>query len=281
MKLGFSEFSYGYAFTENLIRSSAAGPTSAPIFPNLVQEGTLGYDVKISLPGLPLFFQFKLPELMVRNTAREIAQLGLPGLAVPFFRMPLMRRDLSDQHALLIRLETRFPNAVFYASPKLESANDFNIAYLGAGVHLGSALFSPSDIGQLPDNDKHSVSYTAGSHVGWRCSEPKQVKAKDFGSVMSRLNEQFGEQDGRPLEETVREVRDKVWPFIAPQLREAEAEVRERIESRRPATTVELDADGDVRSVSTELLVLRELVRVGLGVDFVIAQPRKQKASKE
>jgi hypothetical protein len=56
MNLGYSEFSFGYAFTENLIRSSTAAPTGAPIFPNLVQEAQLGYDVQIKLPGLPLFF---------------------------------------------------------------------------------------------------------------------------------------------------------------------------------------------------------------------------------
>ena len=102
MKLGFTEFSYGYAFTENLIRSSASGPASAPVFPNLVQEAKLGYDVRIDMPGSPLFFQFKLPELMVRDTAREIAQLGLAGLSTPFFRLPLMRSDISDQHAHLL-----------------------------------------------------------------------------------------------------------------------------------------------------------------------------------
>jgi len=38
MKLGYSEFSFGYAFTENLIRSSPKAPNGAPVFPNLVQE---------------------------------------------------------------------------------------------------------------------------------------------------------------------------------------------------------------------------------------------------
>ena len=61
MKLGYSEFSFGYAFTENLIRSSPLSPSGAPVFPNLVQEADLGYDVRIDLPGLPWFFQYNLP----------------------------------------------------------------------------------------------------------------------------------------------------------------------------------------------------------------------------
>jgi hypothetical protein len=71
MRLGYTEFSFGYAFTENLIRSSATGPKTAPIFPNLVQEAQKGFDVRIDLPGLPLFFQYKLPELMRRDCARD------------------------------------------------------------------------------------------------------------------------------------------------------------------------------------------------------------------
>src|SRR6267142_405028 len=98
MKLGYTEFSFGYAFTENLIRSSAVGPVGAPVFPNLIQEARLGYDIKIDFPAVPLFFQFKLPELMKRKSANRPS-----GFTVPFFRMPVMRRDISDQHKRLRR----------------------------------------------------------------------------------------------------------------------------------------------------------------------------------
>ena len=51
MKLGYSEFSFVYAFTENPISWSPGLPTSAPTFPNLAQEGDLGYDVQWTWPG--------------------------------------------------------------------------------------------------------------------------------------------------------------------------------------------------------------------------------------
>ncbi|MER8702576.1 hypothetical protein [Mesorhizobium sp. M1273] len=57
MKVGYTEFSFGYAFTESLIRSSSAAPVSAPVFPNLIQEGHSGFDIRINFPGVPLFFQ--------------------------------------------------------------------------------------------------------------------------------------------------------------------------------------------------------------------------------
>lgn len=86
MKAGCTEFSFGYAFTENLIRGSATPPSGAPVFPNFVQEATLGYDVQIGFPAFPLFFQYKLPELMTRASAFEFANGLCPGLTLDFFR---------------------------------------------------------------------------------------------------------------------------------------------------------------------------------------------------
>ena len=59
MKPLFSEFSYGYAVTEDIVRSN--NPLkAAPIFPSLRNEGTQGgFDVKLDLPGSPLFLQFQ------------------------------------------------------------------------------------------------------------------------------------------------------------------------------------------------------------------------------
>ena len=281
MKLDFSEFSYGYAFTENLIRWSAAGPSTAPVFPNLVQEAQLGYDVKIDMPGLPLFFQFKLPELMVRETAREISVLGLPGLTVPFFRMPLMRRNLSDQHIHLIRLEARFPNSVLYASPMIEDCANFNAAYGRAEVHLHSALFSPLDIGPLPDDDNHAVAYSAAARSAWRCSEPREVKVRKFDDLVRGIDEDLTKRVDRSLEDTAGEIRQGVLSLLPPELRDAEAKVRDRIETRRQAADGSAAMDDRVRSVTTDLLVMRELVRVGLGVDLLVAQPRDPKKAKK
>lgn len=128
MKVGYTEFSFGYAFTENLIRGSATAPTGAPVFPNLVQEAMLGYDVQIGFPAVPLFFQYKLPELMTRASAFEIAGGLCPGLTLEFFRITLMRRDVSDQHRLMIDWEGRYPGQVFYAAPSLRDCAAFNTA---------------------------------------------------------------------------------------------------------------------------------------------------------
>ncbi|WP_424940099.1 hypothetical protein [Aliiroseovarius sp. S253] len=281
MKLGYTEFSFGYAFTENLVRASATRPSGAPVFPNLVQEAQLGYDVRIDYPGVPVFFQFKLPELMVRDTAKEIATLRLRGLSTPFFRMPLMRRDQSDQHAHLIALERDFPGAVFYASPLLETNGDFNTAYCAGSVHQQTALFSPNDIGPLPDNKSHSVAYTSGSILAWRCSEPKEVKLNTYDNLDLTLSNRLTERKDTDFEGSIQEVRRKIDRFLPSSIRQAEDQLRGRILERRSALeerAEDVARPDDVERVqhaTTELLVVRELARIGLGVDLLMAQPRQ------
>jgi hypothetical protein len=105
--VGYTEFSYGYAFTEDLIHSSSTAPTGAPVFPNLLQEGRLVLTFGSISRGVPLFFQYKLPELMRRGTAVKIAKWNCRGLTLPFFRISMMRSDVSRQHELLMELEAR------------------------------------------------------------------------------------------------------------------------------------------------------------------------------
>ncbi len=275
MKLGYSEFSFGYAFTENLIRSSPTAPTGAPIFPNLVQEAQLGYDVKINLPGLPLFFQYKLPALMTRNTAAEISKYKISGLATPFFRMPLMRRDLSQQHERLIALEVKFPGTVLYASPALHDLGEFNRAYDEARVHQRSVFFSPTAIGSLPDDKDHSVAYQLGSPVAHFCSEPREIEAINYDGLAEGAHELFLRPQYRVLEDSALELRDAVRTLVSPQMRTAERGLAQRVNARQSTRPDTARQPQRTEQAIENILVAREMARVDLGVDVMIAQPHQ------
>lgn len=281
MKIGYTEFSFGYAFTENLIRSLASKPLGAPVFPNLIQEAKLGYDIKIDMPGCPLFFQYKLPELMVKNTAAEIAQHQLPGIKVRFFRMPLMRRDLSIQHQLLMNLEGSYPKKVLYATPCLQNAADFNTAYNAAHVHRRSAFFSPRDIGPLPDDKSHVIAYQDGLAYGYVCSEPKKIPAKSFEDIEKVIQSSFEQKRFGTLEQASADIRNHVIELIPAPLRQEEGQVRERIRSRRLALADQPVISARTEKVAEDLLVSREFARVGLGLDLLIAQPAPDSGKKQ
>jgi len=273
MKLGYTEFSYGYAFTENLIRWAPANPTGAPIFPNLVQEAELGYDMHLNLPGCPLFFQYKLPELMVKSTAAEIAVHRIPGIEIPFFRMPLMRRDLSTQHQRLMDLERQFPGTVLYATPHLRDVASFNAAYNAAQVHLHSAFFSPAAIGPLPDDRSHMIAYKAGPASAWLCSEPREIPAQNFDDLGKKVRELFGQSRYRTLETASAHLRSQVLSLASREMRASEGTVRQRIRARRGALSARLVTSVETERVIEDILVSREIARVDLGLDLLVAQP--------
>ena len=191
MKLDYTEFSFGYAFTENLIRSTSSGASNAPVFPNLRQEARAGYDVHINLPGFPLYLQYKLPDLMVRNTAKEIMRYNLPDLWPPYFRMCLMERNQSNQHEALIELEKSFPGSVYYVAPCMTNVDHFNDMYISANVHQSSVFFSPREIGPLPDDEKHVIVYRNGMSFAWLCSEPREIYFLQFSTITKEANSSF------------------------------------------------------------------------------------------
>ena len=275
MKVGYTEFSFGYAFTENLIRGSATAPSGAPVFPNLVQEATLGYDVQIGFPAVPLFFQYKLPELMKRASAFEIAGGLCPGLTLEFFRIALMRRDVSDQHRLLIDWEGRYPGQVFYAAPSLRDCEAFNTAYNAASVVSNSVLFSPVDIGPLPDDKVHTIAYKPGLSYGYFCSEPRQIKAETFDDLAGRLAQKFKDKNVRDFRATAHEIRQAVLEAASPVWRQAEDAVAGRLRQALPPVATDGSAlQPDREQAILDVLVAREIARIDMGVDLVLAQPR-------
>lgn len=275
-QLEYSEFSFGYAFTENLIRSSATGPSIAPRFPNLVEEGGLGYDVKIDDGGVPLFFQYKLPERMVRASAAEISKHGLDvqGLRIPFFRMYLMKQELSRQHELLVELEKKYASSVFYAAPFMVGRREFDQAYAKAQVPLQSALFSPVEIGSLPWGEQHVVAYHPELHFGWLCSEPRRIGTHRIGLVSQERNRALKEGPERRVADVAREVTESVLSLRSGELDGLPEIARRRVRELRARRGLDAPEREEADLAAEELSVARELARVGLGVEFVLAQSR-------
>lgn len=274
MKIGYTEFSFGFAFTENLIRSRRTAPDGAPYFPNLIQEARLGFDVRLEFNGLPVFYQFKLPELMVRQNARELGDQRLVqgGLTLPFFRMPIMKTSISDQHNILVRLEGQGLGSVQYASPNFQSIDQFNTAFSGCRVHADSILISPVSIGQIDDGEQHHYVYNSGAATGWFCSEPVKVPYLTGSESVDKLIGEVSEKKGIPVPDipskaldAIREVlpraeRSKVGSIFEIQLREAQESVGS------------VDLVRDTREELARLIAARNVSRVMLGTEMLLIQ---------
>ena len=193
-----SEFSYGFALTNELVGWMAL--SAVPIFPSLIEEGKAsgGYDVKLDRPGVPLYIQFKRSNVMTRRSADEIKNLALP-LDLPFHRFYITERNRSLQHASLVALDDGV-NEVYYAAPRFHTLAGINSAWASKTVMQRSIFIRPSQIGPINDDLQHRVSFD--DSVTYFCSEPKSIVALSIEDIRGRVTEKL-QMDPTP-------VRDKL-----------------------------------------------------------------------
>jgi hypothetical protein len=184
----FSEFSYGYAVTDNILHSGLPHTGHAPVFPSLLAEGASGggYDVKLPARPVPIFLQFKIPQVVRRRSDYMPV-----GFFPPYLRMHI-RTKRPNQHRLLLNLEASQP-LVFYATPNFSSIDRLDQYFAAQRVHEESLYIRPSQIGPL-DGQPHHVAYRRGDPVAWVRSEPFRLKenpgsehfAKRINSAVAR-----------------------------------------------------------------------------------------------
>jgi len=180
----FTEFSYGFAVTHELILQNSGNVVAAPEFPSLIREGQSGggYDVRLNF-GTFLFLQFKLSEFMYGRRARYRSLIGLP-----YYRFWLSPRWQSQQHRMLVDIGN-VGQQVYYAAPIFHLQTDFNTEFQGNTVVNRSAFVNPAEIGYLADDDDHCVVFNnVEAHF---CSEPRQLRLHTGTSLKEFLATQM------------------------------------------------------------------------------------------
>jgi len=156
----FSEFSYGFALTNEIVALSNPPIVSAPVFPSLIREGGSGggYDVALDRPGKPLFLQFKLSQWIQRRNATE-ARRG--EMDPPLYRMHFRSRKKSRQHALLLDLEASGLGEVFYCAPAFATVGELNSRYQNGQVEVETRFVAPTALPAITDDGDHWLSFKA------------------------------------------------------------------------------------------------------------------------
>jgi hypothetical protein len=165
----FSEFTYGYTLIEELSRIHKF--SSVPTFPSLREEGTVGgYDAAIKISGLPFFFQFKRSEFFSRANSKYYSLFSSK-----YYRFHLHALKHSQQHDLLLHLEL-LGNPVFYVAPIFHTNSALHQNYFRRSIVTNSIWLAPTDIGNLPDNEAHSINYNSSKSIIYLCSNPEEIK---------------------------------------------------------------------------------------------------------
>jgi len=229
-KCQFSEFSYGYCLTEDLVVGQGTPITAAPIFPSLVQEGQagMGYDVAFARPGIPLFLQFKLVHQMLRGTANEVKK---GHFQVPFYRMHLRSKKISDQHESLVSLE-QAGNEVFYVAPGFHTTADLNTNYAQRRVWARSFKIKPSRIGSLPDEKAHHVTFRqpTGKWKFYSDDPTKEGKGMRTEEIIAAIESKIAERGKRNLRDQVEELDVSLTAIVNARNRERNS--RQRLDIR-------------------------------------------------
>jgi hypothetical protein len=200
-----TEFSYGFALTNEIVGWESI--TAAPLFPSLIEEGKQGggFDVRLDMPGLPLYIQFKRADCMIRRSSQEIRSYNLP-ISLPFYRFHIADFSKSDQHELLLSLDDG-SCLVFYAAPLFHERAEINDAWNENAVATRSIFVAPNSIGEL-DTDPHHVAYD--QRGAWLCSEPVPVEILNSVALVDELSSRL-EFDHRPLREKIGEIVEQIY----------------------------------------------------------------------
>jgi len=109
---------------------------------------------------------------------------------------------------------------VYYAAPIFHKPEELNAAFMSSAVRARSIWLRPSDIGPLPDNEEHHVSFEPGSP--WTLfSRPIPLDAKRvFGDVVARLHSTVRERGETELSQDSLERLARLISDIAEKRRE-------------------------------------------------------------
>jgi len=248
MRCEFSEFTYGFAVTHEMVEATKALLPGPPLLPSLGDEGLLGFDVRMDgLLGWTFMFQYKIPQLLVRKNAAEWS----------FWKSNYLRfhtRDSSDQHELLLALEdASIFNVVQYLCPMFATAYGLNQAFTSGSLEDRSLRLRPSEIGP----GSHSVTFDgSGSYKIF--SEPRSgvvsAEARTLRGSARLLQEQTGNPP-EPLGATqFRRMSESILEVIARERGSSAREAVELVLSRREAAERTFQQPRPDARVAEELL---------------------------
>lgn len=276
---GFSEFSFGFAYTYELATLWAPILSGSPIIPNQQDEAKDGggWDVRLkSRTGYLYFAQYKLAQHLNHPKAKEQA------FGMPYYRFPVYGADRSRQHELLLVLDSK-GHAVEYVAPRFWEQSELDRLFSAQRVRYNVMRVRPSVIGALPDRDDHRIVYHPSGSPAARYSDPAELKQPcDLGEITADgiiLHSVRGAQPD--LDDVTGSGSESVRadrPTVETRLREVESDIRDAFESdiRDPVESDSRDVFGQgIPDLLADNLFQRVqwLARITLGAELFLIDP--------
>jgi hypothetical protein len=94
-----------------------------------------------------------------------------------------------------------------------------------------------------------------------------------FDELTNLIGSRFNGDRFNKLEGTAREMRETIMELASPAIRQAESQIAARVRANR-LRAPDIVRPPEEERVVTDILVAREIARIDLGVDVIIAQRR-------
>ena len=109
--------------------------------------------------------------------------------------------------------------------------------------------------------------------MGYFFYEPKPIKASTFDQLSETMLATFEQERFNDLQVAAREMRENVLDLASPVMRRTEQHIAERVRSRRRTGPDRAIRSSEEEQALIDLSVAREIARVDMGIDLLVAQP--------
>ena len=228
---GFSERTFEFCFNSEYCQRNAAMLATHPHIPSQNAEKDLGYDVEFRINQgnftRSVFIQHKVSAFAEKRAGRN-AQF-FDSHNGPYFRFPID----NHQHSTLFELSRDKGNA-FYCAPMFNLSHQLEANFRANSINSNSILLDPLDVGDVPDLERHNITYGPNGQNPTLHSEARRFNKSYRG----------GEEEAPLLRE------QKIDPEYVEELSETlvrrsarpgfEGDVPKDIENARPIERVQL-----------------------------------------
>lgn len=141
-------------------------------------------------------------------------------------------------------------------------------------MYQDTAFFSPGDIGPLPDNKQHTIAHRGDLGHAFFCSDPQEVRRTTFDDVQQKIGALLQQKQYCDARETSRTTCNQIVDLASSTSQTQASGLADRIRVRVRAAMPTAAINTEQEETITNLLVARDIARIDLGIELLIAQPR-------
>ncbi|UYO06440.1 hypothetical protein [Paenibacillus sp. PSB04] len=183
MKPYFSELQYAYSCTREL--EDILLSCGVPYFPSLVEEASVGFDVRVDTIVAPVFLQYKVADYLQRRNSKYWDLFN-----VNHYRFPIYPADKSPQHNLLKSLSVSQP-FVFYCSSCFFEYSDYRLLHEDRRIMSQSTFINLRELPYNSGSYWHHIVYNPTRTTAFWCSNPVEINLyKNWEQVLYYIRNQ-------------------------------------------------------------------------------------------